>query len=166
MNQDTTTTQQGATTQPEGNGATAPEKPTQGKTFTQEEVNRIVSDRLTKEREKTAQATQEDEREQGLKAREANLAKAEFGMAATKAMADLKFTSPSAKRMFLTDLAEKGLSLQDGAIVGFEDFLTEFQASDPEAFMREGEKVPTVTRGTGGGRTIAADAIAQAFKPK
>ncbi len=160
------TTQQGATTQPEGNGATAPEKPTQGKTFTQDEVNRIVSDRLAKEREKTAQATQEDEREQGLKAREANLAKAEFGMAATKAIADLTFSSPSAKRMFMADLAEKGLSLQEGSIVGFEDFLKEFQASDPAAFAVKGEKVPIATRGTGGGGFFATDAIAQAFKPK
>lgn len=44
-----------------------------GKTFTQEEVNRIVSDRLTREREKLAQQPQEDEREKALKAREARL---------------------------------------------------------------------------------------------
>ena len=44
-----------------------------GKMFTQEEVNRIISDRLTREREKFAQQPQEDEREKALKAREARL---------------------------------------------------------------------------------------------
>ena len=43
------------------------------KTFTQEEVNRIVSDRLARERDKSAQQPQEDEREKALKAREARL---------------------------------------------------------------------------------------------
>jgi hypothetical protein len=42
------------------------------KVFTQEDVNRIVSDRLAREREKLNQP-QEDEREQALKAREARL---------------------------------------------------------------------------------------------
>lgn len=39
-----------------------------GKVFTQDEVNRIISDRLSREREKSG-----DEREQALKAREARL---------------------------------------------------------------------------------------------
>lgn len=44
----------------------------QGRTFTQEEVNRIVSDRLAREREKMNQP-KEDERETALKIREARL---------------------------------------------------------------------------------------------
>lgn len=44
-----------------------------GKTFTQDEVNRIVSDRLAREREKLTQRTQTDEWEQALKAREVRL---------------------------------------------------------------------------------------------
>lgn len=43
---------------------------TGGKTFTQEEVNRIVSDRLARERDKLPK---DDEREKALKAREARL---------------------------------------------------------------------------------------------
>lgn len=46
-------------TQPAGNGKAAE------KTFTQEEVNRIVSDRLARERTKAQQPTPVDEREQG-----------------------------------------------------------------------------------------------------
>lgn len=45
-----------------------------GKTFTQEDVNRIVSERLSQERSKlTKPPTKEDEREKALKAREARL---------------------------------------------------------------------------------------------
>lgn len=44
-----------------------------GKLFTQDEVNRIVSDRLNREREKQTQQPEADEREQALKAREARL---------------------------------------------------------------------------------------------
>ena len=46
---------------------------TDGKMFTQDEVNRIVSDRLNREREKLTQQPQEDERERALKARESRL---------------------------------------------------------------------------------------------
>lgn len=54
-------------THPEDNGAAT------GKTFTQDEVNRIVSDRLAREREKQTQPPQADEREKALKARETRL---------------------------------------------------------------------------------------------
>lgn len=71
-NQNTTqqqSTQQGAPTQPEGNGGSTE------KMFTQEDVNRIVRDRLARERAKTADVeTQEADfakREADLKEREA-----------------------------------------------------------------------------------------------
>lgn len=41
-----------------------------GRMFTQDEVNRIVSDRLAREREKLTQQPQEDEREKALRERE------------------------------------------------------------------------------------------------
>lgn len=44
-----------------------------GKTFTQEEVNRIVSERLARDRADRAKPSPEDEREQALKAREARM---------------------------------------------------------------------------------------------
>ena len=43
------------------------------KTFTQDEVNRIVSERLARDRVDRAKPTPEDEREQALKARESRL---------------------------------------------------------------------------------------------
>lgn len=55
----------GATTHPEDNGG-QPE----GKTFTQDEVNRIVSERLTRERSKLTDPTELDAREQAISIKE------------------------------------------------------------------------------------------------
>lgn len=57
---------QDPTPTPEDRGGT-------GRMFTQEEVNKIVSDRLNREREKLQDGGRTDEREQALKAREARL---------------------------------------------------------------------------------------------
>lgn len=70
--------------QPEDNSNTpGPEEKegtTGGKTFTQEDVNRIISERLAREREKAAPAQPDptDQREQELAAREAALTCREF----------------------------------------------------------------------------------------
>ncbi|MBU5625682.1 hypothetical protein KQI82_01870 [Oscillibacter sp. MSJ-2] len=58
-------------TQP-NNAATAETSGQGERTFTQDDVNRIVSDRLAREREKLTKA-EPDEKEQALKAREARL---------------------------------------------------------------------------------------------
>ena len=52
---------------PEENGGSSE------KMFTQDDVNRIVSERLARERERLTQQPKEDEREQALKARENKL---------------------------------------------------------------------------------------------
>ena len=65
--QEHTRAMEAATANTGANGGTG------GKTFTQDEVNRIVSERLAREREKFTQQPQEDEREKALKAREARL---------------------------------------------------------------------------------------------
>ena len=54
-----------ATTHPEDNGVSA-----SNKTFTQEEVNRIVSERLARERMKAAEPSEADRREKDLAQRE------------------------------------------------------------------------------------------------
>lgn len=75
-NQNTTqqqSTQQGAPTQPEDNGSTE-------KVFTQEDVNRIVQERLARERAKTPadQLTEMQERTANLEKREAALSCREY----------------------------------------------------------------------------------------
>ena len=64
MDEELTTQQQTQDPTPGDNG---------GRTFTQDEVNRIVSERLAREREKLTGQTKKDEREKALEAREARL---------------------------------------------------------------------------------------------
>lgn len=67
-NENTTMTEQSTDSTPEVSG---------GRTFTQEEVNRIVAERLARERAKT-EPSPVDEREADLKARESRLSCREF----------------------------------------------------------------------------------------
>lgn len=67
-------------TQPNANNATPAATGDQagGKMFTQEEVNRIVSERLARERENRSAQQQQEDRETALKARESKLDCREF----------------------------------------------------------------------------------------
>jgi len=63
-----------------------------GKMFTQEDVNRIVSERLAREREKLAQQPQEDEREKALREREQALAARETKVKCQDYLAEINFS--------------------------------------------------------------------------
>lgn len=94
-------------TDPQENGGKASEK-----LFTQEEVNRIVSDRLARERAKGAEQPQEDDREKALREREAALQAREN------------------KLVCMAYLKEKGIS---------EKYYADFEGldmSDPERFRK------------------------------
>lgn len=66
-----------------------------------------------------------------------NELKARYAQA--NAAAGLKFSSASARKAFLADLAEKKLPLQeDGTLLGYEDYLKDYQKQDPGAFAAEG----------------------------
>lgn len=69
--------------------------------------------------------------------------------AAQTAAAGVKFSSESAKRAFLSDLKAKNLPLQDGKLLGFEDYLKSYRESDPGAFAPE-KAAPTITVGSKG----------------
>lgn len=71
MNDNNTAAQSGTDTQLEGNGV-QPER-----TFTQEEVNRIISERLARERSK-AEPTEEEKRISDLNARESKVTCSEW----------------------------------------------------------------------------------------
>ncbi len=81
-------------------------------------------------KQKAADAQQQAEQQiAGIKAR----------YAAASAADALKFTSESAKKAFLSDLAAKKLPLQDdGKLLGFDDFVKSYKESDPGAFAPEG----------------------------
>lgn len=75
-----------------------------------------------------------------------------YGFAVKEAVAGYQFTSESAKKAFVADLTAKKLPLQEGKLLGLEDFHKAYQTSDPGAFVPEGDgKTPVFTRPTGGG---------------
>lgn len=51
--------------------------------------------------------------------------------------AGLKFSSESAKKAFLADLAAKELPIQEGKVLGFDDYVKKYKESDPGAFLSE-----------------------------
>ena len=88
---------------------------------------------------------------------------ANYGFSVKEAIADVKFTSKGARNDFISALTAKKLPLQEGKLLGLEDFKKEYQTSDPGAFKPEDDnKTPIVTRGTGGGAQLGADAAMRA----
>lgn len=58
--------------------------------------------------------------------------------AENRAAAGLTFSSESARKAFMADLAAKKLTPQeDGTLLGFDDFVKSYKAADPGAFAKE-----------------------------
>lgn len=84
----------------------------------------------------------------------AQVAELQSDFAAQSAVSGVKFSSESAKKAFLSDLKAKKLPLQEGKLLGFDDYLKSYKESDPGAFAPE-KAAPTVTVG-GKGQAPAA----------
>lgn len=69
--------------------------------------------------------------------------------AAQAAISAVKFSSESAKKAFLSDLKAKNLPLQEGKLLGFDDYLANYKKNDPGAFAPEGG-LPRMAAGTSG----------------
>lgn len=84
------------------------------------------------------------------KALKEQLESANYNFAVKEAVSGLKFTSESAKKAFILDLTNKNLPLQDGKILGLEDFTKNYKEGDPGAFVSENNsKTPMWSRGAG-----------------
>ena len=79
-----------------------------------------------------------------------DLAAANYGFAVKDAVSGMKFSSESARKTFISELTAKKLPLQDGKLLGLDDFTEKFKADDPSAFQSEEDNDPLFTRGTGG----------------
>lgn len=53
---------------------------------------------------------------------------------------DLKFSSNSAKKTFMEELANKKLKIENGKMLGFDDYVSSYKETDPEAFIAEKEE--------------------------
>lgn len=87
--------------------------------------------------------------EKAEKDAKAQVEELQHDFAAQTAAAGVKFSSESAKKAFLGDLKAKKLPLQDGKLLGFEDYLKNYKETDPGAFAPE-KATPTITVGSKG----------------
>ena len=146
MSEESKTTQQPESSPTPGENGGEP-----GKTFTQEDVNRIVSERLARERDKAAlERAKEDpteQREKALAAREAAMSCREYisGKGYPAALADILDTAD----------ADKFKSQVDKLVELF-----------PEIDPAVAAKTPKFTRSTTGRPGGFGDPIAEAFRPK
>lgn len=96
------------------------------------------------------------------KALQDKLDAATYGFGVERAVAGLKFSSTAARNQFVSDLTAKKLPLQEGKLLGLEDYVKSYRESDPGAFLPENnEKTPVAVKG-GGGITLGADAALRA----
>ena len=89
-------------------------------------------DKLTRERDewKEKYTTAKNEYDEKQKA-------ADFDKALETAVKDLKFTSESAKKAFLSELKGKKPEVKDGTVAGFDEFLKQYRETDSKAFVDE-----------------------------
>lgn len=85
----------------------------------------------------------------------------QYNHAVENAVSGIKFTSASAKKAFVSDLTAKGLKLQDGKLLGLDDFTKTYKDNDPGAFAPD-EPTPTITVGGGQKTTGATDSALRA----
>jgi hypothetical protein len=81
--------------------------------------------------------------------------------------AGLKFSSESARQYFLAQCKEQDFALQGGQIVGFDEYVKQYSASDPGAILPAGGIARFSASAPGAPLSSGFhDAIADAFKPK
>lgn len=79
----------------------------------------------------------------------AQVAELQHDFAAQNAVSGVKFSSESAKKAFLSDLKAKNLPVQEGKLLGFDDYLANYKKTDPGAFAPDGG-IPRMSAGTSG----------------
>lgn len=83
-------------------------------------------------------------------------------MTSAIAGAGLKFSSKAAEKAFRNELKEKGLTVKDGTLEGFEEFVKTQKEADPEAFAPEKPGAQIVYKTGAGGDPGALSAGARA----
>lgn len=79
----------------------------------------------------------------------AQVAELQHDFAAQNSVSGVKFSSESAKKAFLSDLKAKNLPVQEGKLLGFDDYLANYKKTDPGAFAPDGG-LPRMAAGTSG----------------
>lgn len=97
------------------------------------------------------------------KALQEKLDAATYGFGVERAVSGLKFSSTAARNQFISDLTAKKLPLQEGKLLGLDDYVKGYKEQDPGAFAPDStEKTPVAVKGGGGGPTMSGDAALRA----
>lgn len=123
-------------------------------------------DKLTKERDEWKEkfSSAKTEYDEKLKA-------IDYDKALDDAVKNLRFTSNSAKKAFVTDIRDKKLEVKDGKLSGFDDFLKTYKENDSGAFVDEKAeqlennkaRFTTPISNSSGGSTVQNDTLRRAF---
>lgn len=87
---------------------------------------------ITKERDEWKQKA-----EQAEKDFQKQIEERDYKDAVEEAVKDLKFTSNSAKKAFMSDLMADPLKMKEGKLIGFSDYVSAYKESDASAFVDE-----------------------------
>lgn len=88
--------------------------------------------RQIEEAQKKVKETEENAKKQ--------LAERDYNDAINSHVSSLKFSSNGAKKSFINDLKEKGLKIENGKLLGFDDYVKEYKENDSGAFINESEE--------------------------
>lgn len=96
----------------------------------------------------------------------AQVAALEKGYALERKTAGLKFSSESARKAFLADAKAQNFAMKDGEILGFDDYVKTFKASDPSAILPDGgvARFSASATGSSGQPANAHEAANAAFR--
>lgn len=89
-------------------------------------------DTITKERDEWREKAEQAEKDY-----KAKIAERDYKDAVEEAVKDLKFTSNSAKKAFMSDIMSDPLKMKDGKLIGFSDYVEAYKKDDASAFVDE-----------------------------
>ena len=103
-----------------------------------QELSSVDAEKLNKEIEDLKKKYETD-----TNALNEKISKREYEYAVKELTRDIKFSSESAKKTFMNDLVNKDLKLEEGKLLGFDDYLNSYKEADPNAFVveKQGEDV-------------------------
>lgn len=84
---------------------------------------------------------------------EKQLAQQAYDFAIRENVANLKFSSNSAKKAFIADITAKNLSMENGKILGFDDFVNAYKEQDAGAFVVDDDTEADKPKPTFSGKT-------------
>ena len=84
---------------------------------------------------------------------EKQLEKQAYDFAIRENVANLKFSSNSAKKAFIADITAKNLSMENGKILGFDDFVNAYKEQDAGAFVVDDDTEAGKPKPTFSGKT-------------